>query len=191
MFAKFSYIPCVLSSVIILFVLLLLDGCALDSYSPVSDPEFKGPALEAVRANPEAFVDTRVRWGGSIARVENRSDETLIEIVEHPLRRYGRPQASYQSEGRFVAQIPGFLDPAIYDEGRRITVIGTLKGSIHRKIGEHPYEFPLVAADEHRLWEEPDPGYTDYRYSPYWYYGFDIGHDHHFLHHGYPYYWYW
>lgn len=188
MFARNSHPRSILRSALILLVVFLLNGCALDAYSPVSNPEFKGPALKTVRANPEAFVDTRVRWGGSIARVENRSDETLVEIVEHPLRRYGRPQTSYQSEGRFVARIPGFLDPAIYDEGRQITVTGTLKGSVQRKIGEHPYEFPLVAADEYSLWEEREPEYTYHPY-PYWHYGF--GYRHHFFHHGYPYYWYW
>ena len=47
-----------------------------------------------------------VRWGGAIASVENRRDETWIEIVERPLN-------TDKSAGRFLARVDGFLDPAV------------------------------------------------------------------------------
>ena len=158
-------------------ILLAAGGCASNGvYSPIADPDFQGPQLTAVRGNPEAFKDTPVRWGGSIARVENRVDETWIEVVEQPLQRYGRPKGSADSGGRFVARIGGFLDPAIYAEGRQITVTGALESTVRRDIGEHPYEFPVVAVSEHRLWQE-QPAVEYYDYPPYYYdfnYGFGV-----------------
>lgn len=66
-----------------------LNGCASvpPVYDPVQDASFQGPTLAVARAQPDAFLQTRVRWGGAIARVENRRDETWVEIVEQPLAR--------------------------------------------------------------------------------------------------------
>lgn len=175
--------------------LLGLAGCAYSgAYSPITDPDFKGPTLQAVRSNPGGFLGRPVRWGGRITRVENRSDATLIEVVEQPLYRYGRPQRSSDTQGRFLARFEGFLDPAVYDQDQPITVVGTLMQSLQGRIGEYPYEFPVVAVNEHRLWEdEPDYGYDPwlygYHYPPYFYghrYGFGY---HHRLFHPYHHVW--
>lgn len=149
-----------------------LAGCASQPKTPITDAGFKGPTLEAVRANPDAFLDNRVRWGGSIARVENRRTDTLVEIVEHPLFDSGRPRSVNTSAGRFIARVPGFLDPAIYAEDRQITVVGTLEPSLQRTIGEYPYRFPVVAADMHQLWSETPESRVIYYYpDPFWSFG--------------------
>lgn len=139
-------------SIILLVIFVLLGGCA--AYGPTEETRPVGPPLKEVRGNPDAYSGALVRWGGSIARVENRRDETWIEIVEYPLDDSDYPQPSNASEGRFIARIPGFLDPAIYAEGRLITVTGALESTIQRPIGEYPYTFPVVAADRYQLWEK-------------------------------------
>ncbi len=128
-----------------------VDGCAIPSPvdDPIQDAHFQGPPLAAVRAQPEAFlqkpvrwggliarVDNQraetlqrpVRWGGLIARVDNQREETTLEIVEQPLDERGRPVADDESGGRFFARIPGFLDPAIYAVGRSIRPDSQLSG---------------------------------------------------------------
>jgi outer membrane lipoprotein len=149
--------------------LLVLASCASQPKTPIANADFKGPTLAAVRANPDIFLDQRVRWGGSIARVENRRDDTLVEIVQHPLLDSGRPRSSTTSAGRFIARIPGFLDPAIYAEERQLTVVGTLQPSIARNIGEYPYQYPVVVADTFKLWKESDDSRVIYYYpDPFW-----------------------
>lgn len=148
-----------------LLILLMIVGCAAQPRSPIANTAFKGPTLEAVRANPESFIGSKVRWGGTITRVENRREETWIEIVEQPLNNAGRPSSATASEGRFIARIPGFLDPAIYAQGRQLTVIGTLENSVQRNIGEYPYDFPVVAVDTYQLWEERKEPEVIYYYS--------------------------
>lgn len=156
----------------VLAILIGIGGCATSVqnqvYDPIGDRDFQGPALKAARSVPNAFVGSRVRWGGNITQVENRRDATLVEVVEHPLSDNGYPLNTSESQGRFVAQIPGFLDPAIYAEGRQITVVGTLKPSVQRKIGEYPYEFPVVAVDKYQLWEPRRDVEVIYNYDPFW-----------------------
>lgn len=138
---------------LILLSLLWLAGCA----STVDSTPVPSPPLEQVRADFGGFEGLPVRWGGQIARVENLPQQTLVEVVEHPLGRNGRPRLSRDSGGRFLVRVPGFLDPAVYAQGRPFTVSGTLTGQLERQIGQYPYTFPVVAADSYRLWEkEPE-----------------------------------
>lgn len=165
-----------LTSLSLLLILsILLGGCA--AYGPRGEVGPIGPALSEVRGNPDAYFGTLVRWGGSIARVENRRDETWIEVVEHRLNANGYPQPSVASDGRFIARIPGFLDPAVYAEGRLLTVAGTVESTTRRNIGEYPYTFPVVAADEYRLWEERRERDVIYYYPyDYWWPSYRFGH---------------
>ena len=137
-----------------LLTLLLCSACAAPGpYDPIRDADFKGAKLNVVRADPNNFINMPVRWGGEITRVENHTEETLVEIVQHDLYDNGRPRSGNTSEGRFIARIPGFLDPAIYAEGRQLTVTGSVESTLARNIGEHPYTFPIVAVNRYQLWE--------------------------------------
>ena len=143
----------------------LLWGCAMQPYSPISDADFSGPTLPAVRDAPDSYLGTRVRWGGIIAKVDNREHDTWVYIVEHALDSDGRPQDSLTSAGRFIGRVQAFLDPDVYTKGRGFTVVGKIEGPVRDDIGEYPYEYPVVAAQEYRLWAKPLP-YQDY-YYPY------------------------
>jgi outer membrane lipoprotein len=147
----------------VLFLGLLLVGCASDIPRTIRDapvPEIRLPQALAEADNLRGRV---VRWGGRIVGVENRKDETWIEIVEQPLASDGSPRRTNNSAGRFLAQLPGFLDPALYTRLRPLTVTGTLDGVITRNIGEHPYRYPLVRVTEHYLWP-PEPETVHYHY---------------------------
>ncbi|MEE4379616.1 MAG: Slp family lipoprotein [Candidatus Competibacteraceae bacterium] len=150
---------------------MMLAGCANSGgYNPLRDTAFKGPTLQTVRTElgPDSYKGSRVRWGGEIARVENQRTETWLEVVEKPLQRSGRPRDVNTSEGRFIARISGFLDPAIYAAGRQITVIGKLTDKIQRTIGEYPYQFPVVAVDNYQLWEVRRDPEVIYYHDPFW-----------------------
>ncbi len=149
-----------------ILALLFLAGCASDIPKSISEP----PAVEITHAQalaqPDALKGRAVRWGGAIARVENRKDETWVEIVERPLSSDGEPGYRDSSGGRFLARVEGFLDPAVYAPRRLITIAGTLDGIETRSIGEFPYRFPVVRAGSYYLWPRPP---RRYYYPPYWY----------------------
>jgi len=162
-------------------LLLALTGCATSGTdlssaggqaSPVSSG---GPALAAVIEQPQAHQNRSVSWGGTLVSIENTEEATLLEVVGRPLAADGRPNLSSQSNGRFMAVVPGFLDPVDYRSGQVISVNGTIDGSDRRQIGGASYDYPKVAVVDHKLWAPVGTqvasnykhGYSDRYYSPF------------------------
>lgn len=180
---------------------ILLGGCA--SNIPIEIREDISGNNISINAAASSFPQSKnqaVRWGGTITRVENNPSDTWIEIVGRKLGSYGQPLESDQSLGRFIAQVDGFLDPAIYKVDREITIYGVIKDRIVRKIDDHPYTYPVVKAVSYYLWNDYSDQRYYYPYDPYYYpyyypyYRFNFGYRHGFypgynfgLHH---YYWY-
>lgn len=153
-----------------LFLAVTLAGCASDIPRPIREAPAVSTPLTPALKNPEQHRAAAVRWGGAIASVENRRDATWIEIVQRPLGAYGEPRDTDKSEGRFLARVDGFLDPAIFAPKRLVTVAGSLDGNNTRSIGEHPYTYPLVSVEHIYLWPIPPRNVQHYYYrSPYWY----------------------
>jgi len=172
---------------ILLTVGLLLTACATTPpairQAPPGDLQ-----LGEARDDISAHRGTPVRWGGVIVSVENKDNETWIEVLEHKLSRFGEPKRYSPSAGRFLIRVSRFLDPLLYTKGREITVIGILEGDVERSIGKQPYSFPVVKADEHYLGRPDrrysyDPPYNHYGYYPRFHYGFGYGHGY-YPHHG-------
>jgi len=97
--------------------------------------------------------DQPVRWGGTIVEVSNTATGTIVQIVSRPLRGSGRPVRNDRTDGRFLAEVAGFLDPEIVKKGRDITVTGTLNGTREGAVGDTSYQFPVVAVDQYRYWK--------------------------------------
>lgn len=98
----------------------------------------------------------RVRWGGTIIGVDPRAEATCFEVLGRPLGDNARPRDTDVGTGRFLACRGGFYDPAIFDEGREMTVVGRVSGSEVRPVGEYAYPYPRVDADVVFLWPERD-----------------------------------
>ncbi len=146
---------------------LLLSACASQIPEQIRNVPTDMPSVVTARANIERVVGARVRWGGTIAEVENRESQTWIEIVARNLGDDARPLESDYSQGRFLARVEGFLDPAIYSKGREITVTGEIEGAQTRTIDEYQYRYPIVDVEAHHLWQ-PRSDYRDMQYpSPY------------------------
>jgi len=150
-------------------VLALLVGCATYQVpSEIGEPPIPDLALSDVQAAPASHVGQAVRWGGKILEVRNRPQVTEIEVLATALGLGGAPSTEGAGLGRFIAEIPGFLDPAEYPRDRRLTVAGRVAGAQTRSVGDYPYSYPVVAVAQYRLWAPPAP-------EPYWhrypYYG--------------------
>jgi outer membrane lipoprotein len=150
----------------LLLLAALLQGCAASTPAALRDAPVQSPSLEQVRAQPDSYTDLRLRWGGTIEKVENLPQTTRIEIVARPLQRSGEPVSEESSEGRFIAHFDQFLDPTIYARGRQITVVGRLVRIEERELDQMHYRYPVVRAASHHLWPEREPTH-DY-YPPYW-----------------------
>ena len=145
-----------------------LGGCASVVPEAIRTAAPGNVQIAQVREQPQQFRDTVVRWGGNIVSTRNERDHTVLEIIGRDLDDEGRPREEDRSLGRFLAKVPGFLDPAIYKPEREVTVRGRIEGVVEQAIGEFRYTYPLVRADDAYLWK-PHPPLTPYPYHPYHY----------------------
>ncbi len=130
---------------------LLLGACATPVPGPLQGPGSEVSVAQA-RSASQPVVGARVRWGGRLVGVVNKADHTRLEILAFPLDRAGRPRVDGEPQGRFMARVPGFLEPAVYARGREVSVVGRITGTRDETIGEYPYRFPLVDVSGHFLW---------------------------------------
>jgi outer membrane lipoprotein len=93
-----------------------------------------------------------VLWGGVILGTTNLKDSTRIEVLAYPLDTDRRPQRDRDPQGRFILEQAGFLEPASYAEGRLITTVGKLAGTLPGRIDASDYSYPVVAARQLHLW---------------------------------------
>ena len=166
----------------VVLVAMFVAGCSVIPAAvdrPVSDPQ---PLLGQVQSTPDQFRDQVVRWGGTIVRIDNRSDTSVIEVVARPLQSNARPEKNGMSPGRFLIVTANFIDPEIFKAGSDITATGSLEGIEVRKIGEHDYRYPVLRADGYHLWA-PLPERRAAHPDPFW--------GHSWMYHRGPYpYWY-
>lgn len=134
-----------------------LAACATPPLAPAPGPEVTPRA-----AVTDALPEVEQLWGGVIVRTENRPEYTRLEVVSYPLRNQ-EPQTGRMTDGRFLLEVPGFLDPVDYRTGRRITARGVVERTEAGRIGEVAYVFPVMVSSEVHLWpdapvREREPG---------------------------------
>ena len=157
-----------------LFLFSLVYGCASDVPLEIREPLADNPRLAEVQSNPKAFLNRRVRWGGTIVSTKSVGNKTEVEILAKAIDTDGRPEPGDVSLGRFLVSSDGFLDPATYSAGREVTVYGVLEDVLMRNIGEHPYAYPFVRATQLYLWPE-QRDYGDGIWYPQFHFGVGVG----------------
>ncbi len=135
---------------------------------------------------PNKYKGDTVIIGGYILETDNLADQTIIKVLQAPLGARNEPKSRDDSEGRFMILQKGFLDPEIYCKDRKITVAGTVVGSVVEKIDEFSHPYLKIQNREIYLWPKDQeylsaPYYEPwvYPYPFYWYP----------YRHYYPYYW--
>ncbi|WP_426689297.1 Slp family lipoprotein [Rhodanobacter ginsengiterrae] len=139
--------------------LLLLAACApAPIYKTTTGAVTAAPFQ--VAQTPEKFTGNQVVWGGRIVQVKVFADHSEIEVLAYPLDASQRPKANDSGNGRFVAVMPGYVEPLDYPSGALMTVNGKLSGSRAGKVGEADYVFPLVSVAQSHVWttEEMNKG---------------------------------
>jgi len=140
--------------VVLLFASTLIHGCATTGEKPSTEPTYEKIPFSDILASPESYQGRVVRLGGVIVTTENREEETVLEILEKPLGRGGRPKSGDATGGRFRVVFDRFLDSAVYRPNRPVTIVGEVVGKETAPIGETTYQYPLLAGRDVRLWEE-------------------------------------
>ncbi|MGH7183594.1 MAG: Slp family lipoprotein [Nitrospiraceae bacterium] len=157
-------------------VLVTLTGCAsMQKTGDGSDAQAL-PFLQ-VKAAPDSLKGQAVVFGGTVLTGRRLKDGTRIEILQLPLDRSTRPVYELtQSQGRFIAFQPEFLDPATLPPGTRVTVTGEIFGSVTLPLDETEYTYPIITIKHLRVWtkfEDLAPRINPYMgpgpyWGPYW-----------------------
>lgn len=155
----------------ILLPMLVLTGCASQVPESIRVAPGESLSVHQVQQDPAGTRGRVVRWGGEILSLGNRRDHSDVVVLRRPLFNDGEPKPSGGEARRFVARLPGFVDPADFLPGQRLTVRGRLEGVSTRMVGEYPYPHPVVRASVYHRWDkyvEPplprwyhDPFYCD------------------------------
>jgi outer membrane lipoprotein len=173
--------------VLLPIICLIMIGCQHTISETLRQQADPAISFEALRKEPDAFKGRTVILGGDILKTQNAQQRTSIEILQKPLDHYEAPLITDQTAGRFIAQCDQYLDPAIYDRGRQITVAGKVLGSYAGQVGEADYLYPLITCGEVHLWPRvsQEPVYPHpwllYRYHPWYRYPYYDDYDWPFL----------
>ncbi|PKG97472.1 Slp family lipoprotein [Paraglaciecola sp. MB-3u-78] len=136
-----------------ILVALFLVGCSTFPDKLQLDDTTQLISYEDAGSKAEQVKGKMLRWGGAIAKVENKPDSTVFEMVYYPLNGYGRPVSGDESMGRYRIVINGFMDPMVYQVGRLMTFTAQLNGLEKGLVGEHEYVFPTATVEAYYLWK--------------------------------------
>lgn len=134
-------------------LLLLLSACA-------SGPTFNTARVDRSLTPRSAVAefavnrDKSVLWGGVILNTSNLAANTQIEVLGYPLDSDNRPQRDSEPLGRFIIEHAGFLEPTSYNQGRQVTVLGTLAKTMSGKVGATDYNYAVIQAQQLHLWSK-------------------------------------
>lgn len=138
-----------LFGIVVTVLVVVITGCV----SPAPAGEVIAVSVLDIQSG-KAEPGIPVRWGGTITGVQNKNDVTVLEIVSRPLQRSGRPRHNDQTDGRFLAEVKGFLDPQIVTVGRDISLVGTINKVESGQIGEADYQFPVMSVFDYQFWKK-------------------------------------
>jgi len=129
---------------------LVASGCAT---APPLNATGTWIGLKPYQIGNEAKFDEQVvLWGGMIVEVVNRDRSTEITVLAYPLDKRQQPKLESASEGRFVAVLPGFVEPLDYPQGRFVSLRGRMFGTREGTIQGRQYVFPLVQVQAAHVW---------------------------------------
>lgn len=133
-------------------MLFVVVGCAPLFSQETLDRINRQVTFKELQGNPEKLKGTWVMLAGVIVSSKNIKEGTLIEVLQRPMDSDGRPEETDATDGRFLVQGDRFLDPAVYQGGRLITVVGEVVGSKTMPIDEIMYQYPVLTIKELHLW---------------------------------------
>jgi len=138
---------------LLLLTIISLFGCANVVSKELRDKAYGEPSASTLFKDADEFKGRIVILGGVIVSSANTKEGTYIEVLQKPLDYRGRPEDTDTSYGRFIIFSEGYLDSAVYSQGREITVAGEVMGRQVRPLGEIQYPYPLIKSKELHLLE--------------------------------------
>jgi len=110
-----------------------------------------------IKPNPESYKGKHMLLGGHVLSAERIKDGTKFELLQIPLSEDKIPAGrEAESKGRFVVidRNGQLSDPDIFNNEKRITVVGEVLGTTTVKEGDKmQLQVPLLALEKVTVWE--------------------------------------
>lgn len=136
-------------------LILSISGCSMHrEVDPAWAQQVTPAQISAATRPPPARL--QLVWGGSVQSVRNLRDRTRIEILALPLDRQRRPMLDGPASGRFIFEMPGFVEPAELPVGRLVTVIGDYAGKVGVRAQGRVRQLPRLKGERLRVWPASD-----------------------------------
>lgn len=153
---------------------LVLTGC-VSAPQGLEPKQFEALNLKNVQVQDYDCRCVKVRLGGKVVSAKALKDKTKIEVLNQTVAYFSaKPIVDSYSDGRFIAYLDGFVDPENLKD-QYVTVGGVLSGKELGKIDQADYSYPVVQADQYRIWKLVKEYYYDpddvYDYAPFYPYG--------------------
>lgn len=142
------------------FLIAAASGCATTPPLDIAGVDRDVTPLQATTRPAEARGQ-RVLWGGVIVASRNLASGTELEVLAYPLTTAGKPDRNADPTRRFLLSHAGYLEPVDYGPGRLVSAVGTVAGTRDGKVGETPYTYPLLEAEQVHLWPREPARRTD------------------------------
>lgn len=144
-------------------VFLLAAACSSQrvipqALEPLVDRTVGFPELVAA---PESYQGKVVVLGGEVLKAKRLKEGTQIELLQLPLNNDERPIIDrQQSQGRFLALQPEFLDPATIVMGTKMTIVGEVSGAKIDLLDDVEYRYPVVIVKHLHTWPAHSQDYV-------------------------------
>jgi outer membrane lipoprotein len=135
-----------------LALILTLVGCATVPDAVRGTSATPQQDLVRVLNAPSLYIGQEARFGGKVVKVTNQPGRTRLEIASVGLDDSARPQMHRQSDGRIVAYVNGFLEPADFNH-QWVTVVGPIIGTEQGTIDQTQYTFVVLRAEGYKRWQ--------------------------------------
>jgi len=157
-----------LRTAFLLIATIPITGCARPFSEEALVKVNRNVSFSDLKNDPEKYKGIWFLLAGVIVGSKNTKEGTLIEILQKPMDRDGRPLETDATEGRFIVMSDRFLDSAVYHRGRELSVIAEVVGRKELPLDEITYSYPFLAIKEVYLWD-PSSG-------PFFFFGVDVMH---------------
>jgi len=131
---------------------LAMPACAPPFPKDLLDKVEKNVSFSDLFKDPEPYRGKLLLLGGIIVETKNLKEGTQIEVLQKALDNESRPYMTDETAGRFLIVSSQFIDAAVYQRGRQITVLGEAAGSKTQQLGEAEYRYPVITAKDLHLW---------------------------------------
>jgi outer membrane lipoprotein len=147
-------------------LLIMFCGCAYPISQEMRAKANPDLTYRVVARDPLSYKGATIIWGGIVIQVRNRPRQTVLTILETPLNNRGIPIDEDYGRGRFIAQVPEYLEQQSYGGGKKVILAGDIVGEETKQLAGTQYHYPVVLVRELHLFHQSDD-YNRYRPNDY------------------------